>query len=70
MLSWIYRIWIHRASVFVPDLIRRRLHGGGAALLWNDSVSGLIIATFIIFSFLSLVRYPPWFLLVTPGHAY
>jgi hypothetical protein len=27
--SWIYRIWIHRASLLVPDLVRRRVHGGG-----------------------------------------
>ncbi len=55
--SWIYRIWIHRASVLVPDLIRRRLHGGGGAMLWNDAVSGIIIAIFIIFSFLSLMSF-------------
>lgn len=70
--SWIFRIWIRRASFLVPDFVRRRVplqpqpqeqqgSAGGAALggggmLWNDVVSGIIIAAFIIFSFLSLVR--------------
>ncbi|TFJ85721.1 hypothetical protein NSK_003226 [Nannochloropsis salina CCMP1776] len=55
--SWIYRIWIHRASLLVPDLIRRRLHGEGSGMLWNDAVSGIIIVGFIIFSFLSLMSF-------------
>lgn len=76
--SWIFRIWIRRASFLVPDLVRQRrgsvsmsvsggavpLGGeqegaggaGGGTMLWNDVVSGIIIAAFIIFSFLSLVR--------------
>lgn len=51
-ISWVYRIWIFRSSVLVPDLIRQRLTW---AHIYKDSVSGIIITTFIIFSFLSLV---------------
>lgn len=54
--SWVFRIWIRRASFLVPDLVRRRILQGGGGRLWNDVVSGIIIAAFIIFSFLSLVR--------------
>lgn len=53
--SWVFRIWIRRASFLVPDLVRRRVLQDGGGMLWNDVVSGIIIAAFIIFSFLSLV---------------
>lgn len=55
LCSWIYRIWIHRSKPFIPDFIRQRL---AVVNLWKDCISGMIIATFIIFSFLSLVRVP------------
>lgn len=41
--------------MIVPELIRQRW---SMPNLWNDCVSGIIIATFVIFSFLSLVRFP------------
>lgn len=40
--------------MIVPELIRQRW---SMPNLWNDCVSGIIIATFVIFSFLSLVRF-------------
>jgi len=52
--SWIYRIWIHRSRVLLPELFMERLTWNA---IWNDCISGLIVVAAIMLSFLSLMSF-------------
>ncbi|CBN76770.1 conserved unknown protein [Ectocarpus siliculosus] len=52
--SWLYRIWIHRTRVLLPQLFLQRLN---MACIWSDCISGIIVTAAIILSFLSLMTF-------------
>jgi len=52
--SWLYRIWIHRARVLLPELFVARLKWNS---VWSDCISGLMIVAAIMLSFLSLMSF-------------
>ncbi|CAM9408027.1 unnamed protein product, partial [Discosporangium mesarthrocarpum] len=52
--SWLYRIWVHRSRVLLPQLFLQRMT---LECAWSDCISGIIISAAIILSFLSLMTF-------------
>ncbi|CAM9933815.1 unnamed protein product, partial [Heterosigma akashiwo] len=51
---WLYRVWIHRSRVLLPELFMERLTWEA---VWSDIISGLIVVAAIMLSFLSLMSF-------------